>query len=135
MISDFMKEKCVKIAVVRNRNPIILDNFSQPEPVILICRLPREKYLSRLPAPIDILLIIEVSDSTIYFDRNDKAFAYSNAGIVHYLIVNVENNTIKDYRKPTTDGYQSKQTYETGETFSLIAFPDLEIAVKDFLQS
>ncbi len=95
--------------------------------------MPIEKYNSKHPTPEDILLIIEVSDTTIRLDRNDKYFAYANAGIKHYLIVNVENNTIEDYRKPTIDGYQSKQTYEKGETFSLVAFPEIEISVEDFL--
>ncbi len=119
--------------VIQVQDPIRLNDFSEPEPDIVLAQPDENDYQKRHPSPEDILLIIEVSDSTIYFDRTDKALAYSNAGIVQYLIVNVEKNTIEDYRKPTTDGYQSKQTYETGETFSLIAFPEIEIAVKDFL--
>lgn len=100
---------------------------------MVLCKTPIKKYRSQYPSPEDILLIIEVSDAKIYFDRNDKAEAYANAEIRQYLIVNVENNTIEDYRKPTTDGYQSKETYSSGEKFSLIAFPEVEIAVEDFL--
>ena len=100
---------------------------------MVLCKTPIKKYRSQYPSPEDILLIIEVSDAKIYFDRNDKAEAYANAEIRQYLIVNVENNTIEDYRKPTTDGYQSKETYSSGKKFSLIAFPEVEIAVEDFL--
>lgn len=133
VISDFLKDEFGKKAVVRNQNPILLDDFSEPEPDIVLCRLPREDYLNRHPSPEDIFLIIEVSDTTIYFDRNDKAQAYARAGINQYLIVNVENNTIEDYRRPTADGYQSKQTYHAGETFSLAAFPETEIPINEFL--
>ncbi len=133
VVSDFVKEKFGKSVVVRNQNPILLDDFSEPEPDIVLCKTPREKYLQRHPSPADILLIIEVSDTTIYFDRTDKAAAYARAGINQYLIVNVENNTIEDYRRPTADGFQSKQTYQTGETFSLAAFPETEISVAELL--
>jgi len=119
--------------VIQVQDPIRLDDFSEPEPDIVLARMEENDYKKRHPAPEDILLIIEVSDSTIYFDRNDKALAYANAGIKQYLIVNVENNTIEDYRKPDADGYQSKETYYAGEKFSLMAFPEIEINVEDFL--
>lgn len=135
VISDFLKEKLGKEAIVRNQNPILLDDFSEPEPDIVLCKLPREKYLSQHPTPEDILLVIEISDTTLYFDRHEKGLAYSRAGIGQYLVVNVENNTIEDYRKPSGDGYQSKETYERGESFSLVAFPAVEIKVEDFLQN
>lgn len=132
-ITKYFYRSFIDEAVIRVQDPIVLDDFSEPEPDLVLCKTPIEKYSSKHPSPADILLIIEVSDSTIYFDRNDKAMAYANAGIKQYLIVNVENNTIEDYRKPSEDGYQSKQTYETGERFSLVAFPEIEIAVEDFL--
>lgn len=134
-IGDFLKEKLGSKAVVRNQNPISLDGFSKPEPDIVLCKPPRRQYLSKTPTPADILLIIEVSDTTLYFDRHEKAAAYARNGIEQYLIVNVENNTIEDYRKPGADGYQSKQTYEIGEQISFIHFPELECAVADFLQN
>jgi Uma2 family endonuclease len=135
LIGELLREKYGKSVVVRNQNPIVLNDFSEPEPDIVLCKPPREKYLSHRPVPEDVLLIIEVSDTTLYFDRNDKALAYAAAGIKQYLIVNVENNTIEDYREPHEDGYQSKQTYHVGEKFSLVSFPEIEIAVEDFLQS
>ncbi len=124
-------EKCV----IRNQNPILLAEFAEPEPDIVLAKLPREKYLERLPQTDDILLFVEVSDSTLNFDRNIKGLRYSRAGIRQYLIVNVENKTVEDYQNPTEDGYASKQTYEIGDTFILNAFPEIEIAVEDFLQS
>ena len=134
LISDFLKEKLGKQTVVRNQNPIRLE-FSEPEPDVILAAPPREKYLNQHPTPEDILLLVEVSDSTLHFDRFDKGLAYSRNAIAQYLIVNVENNTIEDYQNPSDDGYQSKQTYKIGEKFSLIAFPEIEISVKDFLQS
>jgi Uma2 family endonuclease len=133
LINDVLKEKLGKQVIVRNQNPIRLE-FSEPEPDVVLAAPPREKYLNQHPTPSDILLIVEVSDSTLQFDRLNKGLAYAKAGIAQYLIVNVENYTIEDYRKPTGDTYQSKQTYKIGEKFSLVAFPEIEIAVEDFLQ-
>ncbi len=119
--------------VIQVQDPIWLDGFSEPEPDVVLAKPDADEYTKHHPSPADILLIIEVSDTTIYFDRHEKGLAYSRAGITQYLIVNVENNTIEDYRKPTDDGYQSKETYEIGEKISLVAFPEIEIAVEDFL--
>ncbi len=124
IISDILREK-LKNVYVRNQNPILLDDFSQPEPDIVLAKLPREKYLERHPTPDDIFLVIEISDSTLYFDRDEKGAAYSRAGIKQYLIVNAENNTIEDYRNPGEDGFQTKQTYRIGENFILEDFPGI----------
>lgn len=134
LISDFLREKFGKEAVIRNQNSILLDEFSEPEPDIALCKSPRKKYLENHPAPEDILLIVEISDTTLQFDRIAKGEAYSRAGIGQYLIVNVENETIEDYREPAADGFQSKRTYKQGEKFALQAFPEIEIKVEDFLK-
>jgi Uma2 family endonuclease len=132
LITRFFYRVLGERAVIRVQDPILLDDFSEPEPYIVLAELPIEKYSLRNPTPEDILLIIEVSDSTLYFDRHEKGAAYARAGISQYLLINVENNTIEDYRKPNDDGYGMKQTYGAGDKFSLLAFP--EIAVEDFLQ-
>lgn len=132
-ITKFFYKVLDENIVIQVQDPIRLEDSSEPEPDIVLARPDENNYSQRHPSPADILLIIEVSDTTIRLDRNDKYFAYAKAGIKHYLIVNVENNTIEDYRKPNEDGYQSKQTYQTGERFSLVAFPEIEIAVEDFL--
>jgi len=121
--------------VIQVQDPIRLEDSSEPEPDIVLARPDEKNYAERHPTPEDILLIVEISDSTLHLDRFDKGLAYSRNGINQYLIVNVANNTIEDYQNPSADGYQSKQTYKAGEKFSLISFPEIEIAVEDFLQS
>lgn len=135
VIARFFYKNLDENCVIRNQNPIWLDESSEPEPDVVLAKLPREKYFENHPKPADVFLIIEISDSTLYVDRNIKCPAYSRAGIMQYLIVNVENNTIEDYQNPSEDGYNSKQTYKIGDKFTLIAFPEIEIAVEDFLQN
>jgi Uma2 family endonuclease len=131
--SDFFKEALGRQVVVRNQNPILLNEYSEPEPDIVLARPPRAKYHSQHPTPEDILLIVETSDSTLGLDRNAKALAYACAGLPQYLILNVAGRAIEDYRDPAPDGYQTKQTHAAGQSFNLVAFPELIINAADLL--
>lgn len=119
--------------VVRNQNPIWLDDVSEPEPDIVLAALDENDYEERHPASNDIFLILEVSDTTLSFDRNAKSLAYARAGIEQYLLLNINDKTLEDYREPSVDGFQSKQTLRAGQTFSLVAFPEVSLSVTDFL--
>src|SRR5205085_3308981 len=118
---------------IRNQNPIWLDDFSEPEPDIVLVEPPFSKYFEKHPTPADIFVILEVSDTTLNFDRTAKSAAYARAGIRQYLLLNVQDGTLEDYREPSADGYQSKQTLRGEQTFSLVAFPDILLQAKDFL--
>lgn len=120
-------------AIIRNQNPIWLDDFSEPEPDIVLAALNENGYEDKHPMPEDIFLILEVSDSTLSYDRTAKSAAYARAGIRQYLLLNVQDQTLEDYREPGTDGYQSKQTLRAEQAFNLVAFPDVSLQVKDFL--
>lgn len=131
IITKFFYKNLIDNIVIQVQDPIKLI-ASEPEPDIVLAKNDENGYADRKPNPQDILLIVEVSDSTLIYDRNVKGKLYSNAVILQYLIVNVLNNTIEDYRQPSEDGWHSKQTYKIGDSFSLIAFPELEINVTDF---
>ena len=75
-------------------------------------------------------MIVEISDSTLGRDRFAKGAAYAKAGIMQYLVFNVQDETVEDYRQPSADGYGAKQTYRSGEALDLVAFPEIEIEVK-----
>ncbi|MEO8073292.1 MAG: Uma2 family endonuclease [Acidobacteriota bacterium] len=133
IIATRLIQKLGEIACVRNQNPIWLDEFSEPEPDIVLAEPPLESYYNRHPTPEDIFLILEISDSTLNYDRRAKSLAYSKAGIRQYLLLNVQEQTLEDYRHPGADGFQSKQTYRAGQEFNLVAFPEIAVQVSDFL--
>ncbi len=118
---------------VRNQNPIWLNDFSEPEPDIVLAAIDENEYEETHPTPDNIFLILEISDSTLGYDRRAKSLAYSKAGIRQYLLLNVQEQTLEDYRQPSADGFQSKQTYRTGQKFDLAAFPEIFVQVSDFL--
>ncbi|MBA2341669.1 MAG: Uma2 family endonuclease [Pyrinomonadaceae bacterium] len=120
-------------AIVRNQNPIRLNDNSEPEPDIVLAALQAKEYSDHKPAPQDVLLILEVADSTLYTDRQRKGLLYAQAGITHYCILNLKTRELEDYREPSAEGYRSKKTYRADERFALVAFPDVEIAVGELL--
>ena len=120
-------------ACVRNQNPVVLDDFSEPEPDIVVAEAPLTRYFDHHPGPAEIFLALEIADSTLQYDRDDKGLAYARAGLRQYLVCNVKGRAIEDYREPDADGYRSKQTYAAGQSFNLAAFPDITINVNDLL--
>ena len=128
-IAEIFREQLGNRVIIRNQNPIVLDDYSEPD--IVLANPPRRQYLERHPTPEDILLIVEISDTTLKNDRENKGSAYARAGISQYLLVNVNNNTIENYRQPSQDGYQNKETLHGGEILRLHAFPEIEIKIDD----
>ena len=119
--------------VIRNQNPVWLDEFSELEPDIVLAIPKEDEYENSHPTPNEIFLILEVADATLGYDRNTKSAAYARAGIRQYLILNVQEKTLEDYREPNADGFQSKRTYRAGQNFNVVAFPETIFQVKDFL--
>jgi len=132
LATDYFYENLRKRGVIRVQDPIRLDDYSEPEPDLVLVNLPVSKYALGHPTPADVLLILEIADSTVKRDR-EKAKNYARNGIVQYLILNLNTREIEDYREPDTDGYRQKRTYKQDEKFALVAFPEIEIAVAELL--
>jgi len=121
-----------KSALLLVQNPILLDNYSQPQPDITLVRPDPNFCGTQHPQPQDIFLVIEVSDTTLKDDRK-KALIYAKSGISEYWIINLDAQLIEVYRHPTVDGYRDRLSFKSAETISPLAFPDLVIAVDDIL--
>jgi Uma2 family endonuclease len=119
--------------LVRNQDPIVLHDLSEPEPDIVLVVPDDMEYADRTPTPTDIYLVMEVSDTTLRYDRKVKGAAYAKAGITQYVILNLKRRELEDYREPSEDGYRSKQTYSAEQSFSLVAFPEISVKVSDLL--
>lgn len=118
---------------VRIQAPIHLDDLSEPEPDIVLAATSEDYYSEHHPTPPEILMVMEVSFSTLDFDRRRKSRVYAKAGIRQYCLLNLQARELEDYRQPSTDGYRSKQTYAENENFTLAAFPKTSIKVADLL--
>jgi Uma2 family endonuclease len=119
-------------ADVQSQDPITLPNNSEPEPDIVIARLRSDDYANSHPAPADIILVIEVADSSIKFDRDTKAPLYATAGISEYWIVNLIDNQLEIYRQPEGSIYTSIQIVTPPRSINLPQFPEILVQISDF---
>ena len=120
-------------AVVRVQNPVRLDGNSQPQPDVMLLRWRDDFYRDGHPGPADVLLLIEVSDSSVDFDRNEKLSAYAAAGIPEAWIVNRPDRRIESYSDPDGDQYTTVRYYGAGESISPRAFPDIVLQVDQII--
>jgi Uma2 family endonuclease len=132
-ISAHLHQTVEKTYIVRIQNPIELGAFSQPEPDIAILRWQDDFYESGHPTAQDIYLLIEVSDTTLDYDRTTKLPIYAESGIAEYWIVNLPDNQIEVYRNPSGKVYQSIQTFTKDQTLTIELLPEITIAVDDIL--
>ena len=119
-------------AIVRCQDPISLPNHSEPEPDIAIVRLRSDDYVDSHPAPADIILVIEVADSSIKFDRDTKAALYAAAGISEYWIVNLIDDRLEIYRQPEGSIYAKIEIITPPRSINLPQFPEIVISIGDF---
>ena len=80
-----------------------------------------------------MLLIIEVSDSSLEYDRDVKAHIYGRAGVPETWVKNLPEDCIERFTEPGPDGYAQHTIHQRGETLTPVSLPDLELAVDDLL--
>jgi len=131
-LNDLLGETLRRRAVVRVQNPVTMEN-SEPQPDIVVARAPRRRYVDAHPTPPDIFLVVEVSDTTILFDRETKLPLYAKAGIPEVWIVDLTARRIETYRDPTPYGYREPRYLYPGDTLTLSAFPEVTLAVDEIL--
>ncbi len=119
-------------AYVNVQNPIRLDDNTLTQPDVTLLR-PRDDFYRQHPGPEDVLLLIEVSDSTLTYDQRVKTALYGAAGVLEYWIINLQKLVIEAYREPQPDGYRTMTRYAPGETLSPLAFADVVLSVDDVL--
>lgn len=125
--------QCQGIAWINAQNPIQLVD-SKPEPDLSLLRLPGVKYRNHTPRPEDILLVVEVSDTTLEWDREVKLPLYAQNNIGEYWIVNLIDDCVEVFRQPQPDGtYGVSHVHRRGETLDIAAVPGISIRVDDIL--
>ncbi len=94
---------------LREEKPVRIPDFDEPEPDLSVVRGSRLDYRTRHPGPGDIEFLIEVSDTSLSWDRREKLSAYARAGVPIYWILNLVDRQLEIYSDPTPTGYQARQ--------------------------
>jgi Uma2 family endonuclease len=97
--------------IIGVQDPVALGKYNEPEPDIAILRYRDDFYTDQHPQPQDILLVIEVSDSSIDYDREIKLPLFASAGIPEFWIVNLNESKVEVYKEPKSDTYNFREEY------------------------
>jgi Uma2 family endonuclease len=116
-------------AIVAAQNPVRLSDYSEPQPDLSVCRAREDFYASSHPEPEDVLLLVEVADSSLMFDREEKSPLYAAAGIPELWIVDLAGQTITVYGEPGDATYRAQQQFGRGQTLVSRALPELKLPV------
>jgi Uma2 family endonuclease len=120
--------------VMQVQDPVRLDDRSEPQPDLALLKRSPDFYRKRHPQPQDVFLLIEVSDTTLLSDREEKLPAYGRAGIPEVWIVNLIDLTVEIYREPHFTGYEKKTVLRAGDKAIPAAFPNVAVDVAELLR-
>ncbi len=135
-VTPFGEEFSVRLGrrvTVRILNPIRLSAGEEPEPDIAILHRRDHGYVSDHPGPGVVILLIEIADSSVGFDRRHKLPMYAAHGIPEVWLGDINARTVEVHDQPMAAGYGRVRVFDAGEMLSLPTFPDLEIPVADVM--
>lgn len=120
-------------ALVSIQNALRLNQRTELYPDVAVLRRRPDGYWSAIPTAADVLLLVEVSDTTLRYDSRVKLPLYARAEIPEVWVVDLARRRILVHTDPTADGYRSTRPSAPGETITPVAFAELSFAVGDFL--
>jgi len=126
-ITSIFKKLPDEKAILSIQNPISIAPYSEPEPDISLLAFKADFYEDELPKAENVLLVIEVADTSLGYDREVKKPLFANAGIPELWIVNIEDEQVEVYKNPQNGDYNSRQDFHRGDT---IFIERLDFAVK-----
>jgi len=120
-------------AIVRTQGPIRLSDFSKPQPDLILLEPRKDYYAAAAPITRNALLVIEVSDTSIRYDRGPKLKVYARAGVSEVWIEDLTTDTLWVFREPSRAAYKVQLTLRAGDALAPLAFPALRVAVSELL--
>jgi Uma2 family endonuclease len=111
----------------------VLDDFSEPQPDIILVQPREDFYESAHPQASDVFLIVEVADTTIKYDREIKIPLYAENNVIEVWLVDINQQCIEVYRDPLSSGYQTVQKFGRGQTLAIQALSDVNLSVDEIL--
>ena len=118
-------------AVVSVQNPVALTEDTEPQPDLAICRNRVVPYKEREPYGEDVVLLIEVADTSLRYDRSTKLRLYAAAGVPEYWLVDCPAESVEVFRTPGVEGYRDVSRVAGDRTVTLAAFPDVALRIAE----
>jgi Uma2 family endonuclease len=128
-LNAFLNRALAGTAIVSVQNPIRLNDYAEPQPDLAILRLKDDFYAHAHPTPADILLLIEVADSSLEYDSTEKMPRYAQEAIPEVWLIDVEKRVVTQYAHPTVTGYRHQITLASGQMLVAQTIVGLEVAI------
>jgi Uma2 family endonuclease len=135
LMNGFLPLQVESKAIISVQDPIHLGEHSEPQPDLALLKPRPDFYSLEHPGPENVLLVVEVMESSASYDREVKVPLYARFGILETWLVDLEQGLIDMYRAPAPGGYQQVRTLGQGERLSPQAFPELILTVDELLGS
>ena len=120
-------------SIVRIQGPIKLGDYSKPQPDLILLRHQRDYYASVGAMTQDALLVIEVSESSIRYDRGPKLRVYARHGVHEVWIEDLTTDRVLVFRDAEGGAYKTQLTLQSGDSIAPLAFPELVLSVSTLL--
>ena len=120
-------------AIVQPQGPIRLDRFNEPQPDLILLRPTADFYASHHPGPDAVLLVVEIADSSLRYDREVKAPRYAAWGVPEYWLADLNANLLLRYTSPVNGAYTVSDSLRRGESIAPRLLPSCVVPVDAFL--
>ena len=124
---------CGDRAVVSVQNPVRLDEFNEPQPDFSVLQPQADFYRSRHPGPADVILLVEVSKTSLRFDKSVKLPLYARTGVAEVWVIDLVGQNIEGYRDPVDGAYRTERVFAAGERVALALLPEVSIPLGGLL--
>jgi Uma2 family endonuclease len=131
--NNFLNRELGDAFIVSVQDPIRLNDFSEPQPDLTLLKPRKDFYRNSHPTPEDVLVVIEVADTSVNYDRNVKLPLYARAGIPEAWLMVLPKEVIEVHSQPRNGKYQKIQRLKRGKTLVSSAIIGLSCRVEDLL--
>ncbi len=132
-ITALFTELVGRRAIVSIQNPVRLNDFSEPQPDITVLTRRDDFYASRLPGPEDVMLIVEIADTSASYDRAVKIPLYAQAGIPEVWLADLPGDFVGVFASPVNGRYQNIREARRGEILTLSSLTEITVIIDDLL--
>lgn len=132
-LSEILRDYLGKDVTYSIKDPIRLDEYNEPIPDIALLNRRDDFYRRKAPMAEDVLLLIEVSDTTLEYDRNRKIPLYAQAGIPEVWIVNLQNSTVELHYEPRDSSFAIVKVFRRGDILTSQSLPELALKIEEIL--
>lgn len=120
-------------AIVSCQLPLRLGEHSEPQPDLMLLRPRADDYRSAHPGAADVLLVVEIADTTLEYDRRVKVPLYARHGVPEVWIVDLANRMLRLYRRPSGESYADITATETPGAVAVLALPGVSLDLRHVL--